>query len=361
MQNIKNIYIVEPIDQGWIIERLMRDIAAELNYRGIPTRIGTCGNYAGEEVIFNSRYLVPLSDARAKVNSLFITHVDDTIKEMELKARFNNFNSFVCMSTQDADYVTALKGNRAGVVGINLPTRDLTVRPVRVAMFSACYEDGRKNEKWIIDYFRDKPTEYKESFIFCFMGWGWEKFCASLGDLDMNYEIYRYSRFMPGEYDMYKDILTKMDTLIYLGFDGGAMSVYDGINAGIDVIASNTSYHRGLGDTVMLFDDQSGFFSELDRLHYKSAGRKEALQRRSIDTYTDHLIAHWNTLLRSDTPASDCVATDALSLNETQTLELFRGHYKKLSLSRIRSAIIRAMQSVYYTKYSGGAPRRTNK
>jgi hypothetical protein len=346
MNQIHSVYIVEPIDQGWIIERLMRDIASELIVRGIPTRIGASEGYAGEDVVFNSRYLVPLSDVRARVNSLFITHVDDKIKEIQLKASFKSFNSFVCMSPQDADFVTALNGGRSGVVGIDLPTRELTVRPIRLAMFSACYEDGRKNERWISDYFQDKPVAYKQNFIFCFMGWGWEKFCTRLGELDMNYEIYRYSRFTPGEYDLYKEVLPAMDALIYLGFDGGAMSVYDGINAGVDVIASNISYHRGLGDSVTLFDDREGFFCELDRLHAKNSGRKEALQKRSVVAYADQLVKHWSTLLSSEPPAPDGVVV-ALGSTEAQTLKMFRGHYKRLSLTRIRSAVIRLGQSIF--------------
>jgi hypothetical protein len=347
MHKIHSVYIVEPIDQGWIIERLMRDIAAELSNRGILTRIGASDKYSGEDVIFNSRFLVPLSDARAKVNSLFITHVDDKIKEMQLKVSLKGFNSFVCMSPQDADFLAALNGSRSGVTGIELATRDLKVRPMRLAMFSACYEDGRKNEQWITDYFQDKPAAYKQNFVFCFMGWGWEKFCATLGELEMNYEVYRYSRFMPGEYDHYKEVLATMDTLIYLGFDGGAMSVYDGISAGIEVIASNISYHRDLGDSVMLFDDRSGFFRELCRLHARATARKEALQRRSIVAYTDHLVAHWESLLRGHPLTGDLVAPNPLGPIEKQTLELFRGHYKKLSLTRIRSAIIRIWQSIF--------------
>ncbi|MGC1175153.1 hypothetical protein [Polaromonas sp.] len=345
-QGVHSVYIVEPVSQGWIIERLMSDIARELNRRGIATRIGAGEGYAAEDVIFNSRYLVPLADAGAKINSLFITHVDDAIKEMELKARLKDFNSFVCLSPQDADFVTALKGNRTGVKGIELPSRDSTVRPVRVAMFSACYEDGRKNEEWIAEYFKDKSCEQKQSFVFCFMGWDWEKFCMSLARLDMNYEIYRYSRSMAGEYALNKEILATMDALIYLGFDGGAMSVYDGINAGIDVIASNISYHQGLDDSVILFSDRQGFFRELDRLYAKNTGRKNSLQQRSVITYVDHLLKHWNDLLMPS-PAVAAERLQVPSADETKTLKLFRAHYKNLSLSRLRSAAIRFLQVMF--------------
>jgi len=344
---IRSVYIVEPIDQGWIIERLMRDIASELTGRGIPTRIGTSNQYQGEEVIFNSRYLTALSDARAKVNSLFITHVDDRTKELQLCSSFKKFNSLVCLSPQDADFVAALNGSRAGVAGIDLPTRELKVRPMRLAMFSARYEDGRKNEQWIADYFRDKPATYRANFVFCFMGWGWETFCATLGEMEMNYEIYRYSRFTPGEYERYKEVLATMDTLIYLGFDGGAMSVYDAISAGLHVIAPDISYHRDLGDAVSLFQDQAGFYLEMDRLNEKTRGRKESLQRRSIGAYTDQLVAHWNTLIQGDITVEHLPEQQLASAAELVALNRARDRYKRLDFVRVRSAFIRLIQSFF--------------
>ncbi len=347
MRHIESVYIVEPINQGWIIESLMRDISAALNQKGVRTRIGGSKDYRGEDVIFNSRFLSAMFDSSAKVNALFITHIDDSLKEMQLKGSFNSFNSFICMSPQDADFVAALKTNRAGVVGIDLPARESKVRPIRLAMFSACYQDGRKNEQWISEYFQKKSKIHRQSFVFCFMGWGWEQFCTSLGELDMNYEIYRYSRLTPGEYDLYKEILPSMDALIYLGFDGGAMSVYDGINAGIEIIVSNISYHRGLGGAVTLFDDKVGFFRELDRLHENHTKRKEVLQERSVVAYVDQLLTHWNILLQGERPSHDGVPVDALGPTEAETLEMFRGHYKRLSLSRIRSAVIRFLQSFF--------------
>ncbi len=355
MSVISSVFIVEPADQGWIIERLMRDVAAELKARDITTRIGPSGDYGGEDVIFNSRFLTAFFDARAKVNSLFITHVDDKIKELQLKAGFRSFNSFVCMSAHEADFVAALGGSRAGVVGIDLPARDLNVRPTRLAMFSAFYEDGRKNESWIADYFRDTPASCKQNFVFCFMGWGWEAFCASLGRLEMNYEVYRYSRFTPGEYDLYKQVLSTMDCLVYLGFDGGAMSVYDGINAGIDVIAPNISYNRNLGDGVTLFDDKAGFFRELDRLGALVEERRETLRRRSVKAYTDALLAHWASLAGGDEPAPP-ENPPPLGVPEAAALDLFRTHYKPLGPSRLRSALIRAVQAFFISSRSSGVP-----
>ena len=334
---VESVYIVEPENQGWIIERLMRDLATQLEAREITTRIGPPSAYAGENVIFNSRYLTPLHDRRARVNSLFITHIDDRIREVELRRSFANFNSFVCLSPHDAEFVAGLKGNGEGVVGIVLPPRDLNVRPLRAAIFSACYEDKRKNEDWITDYFRSRPRDFRETFIFCFLGHGWENFGQKLADLKINFEIHSYSRELPNEYDLYKLALAHCDILLYPGFDGGAMSVYDAISSGIDVIATNISYHRGLGETVRLFDNQAGFFAELDRLQSNRAERIAMLGARSVVSYTDALLAHWNRCV-GNVPAQISVFPN------DRTVAEFRQRYAAIGFSRLRSAAIRFLQ-----------------
>jgi hypothetical protein len=345
MKPINSVFIVEPDNQGWIIERLMRDIADELSRRNIATRLGKGNAYQQEDVIFNSRYLSALSDPRARVNSLFITHVDDKSKELDLKSSFNRFNSFVCLSPQDAEFVNALKGDAGGVVGIELPTREENVRPVRLAMFSARYDDGRKNEQWLLDYFRDRTPTERARFTLCFLGWGWESFCASLAELDVSYEIYRYSRFAPGEYGMYKNVLPGCDALLYLGFDGGAMSVYDGISANIPVIASNISYHRGLGEGVSLFDDEAGFHRELARLLKNVGGRADALSGRSIAAYTTRLLAHWNGVAGAHQDPGLHTGVAPANEADRRTLETFRQQYKPMSIARYKAALIRWFQT----------------
>lgn len=347
MRQIQSVYVVEPVDNNWIIGRLLRDVASALRARGIAVRIGPSADYEGQEVIFNSRFLVAFSDPRALINSLFITHIDDKIKELQFKASAGAFNSFVCMSPQDAEYVAALVGREQWVVGINLPPREVSVRPIRLALFSARYEDGRKNEHWIREYFEDRPAAHRQAFVFCFIGWGWERFCASLAKLDMNFEILRYSRSTAGEYETCKSMLTTMDALIYLGFDGGAMSVYDGLNAGIPVFATNISYHRGLGDSVTLFDDRAGFFRELDQLYLQRVGRIASLDERNVNSYSSHLLAHWNQLLVDDLANFVGDAKLPVYSSRAQTLSMYRANYKRVGWSRIRSTLIRFAQTFF--------------
>lgn len=342
-RSVRSVFIVEPQNHGWIIERLMRDLAEALKRRGLAVQIGPATLYAGEDAIFNSRYLQPFKDPRAKVRAVFITHVDDHIREIELRRTFGQFNSFVCLSKHDAEFVAALKGDGSGVIGLDLPPRDLTVRPIRLGMFSARYADGRKNERWITDYFQERPADHRTSFTFCFFGEDWEEYCAKMAKLDLNFEICRYSRQLPGEYQLYKERLPSLDFLIYLGFDGGAMSAYDAVNAGIDLLATNISYHRDLDEGALLMDNRDDFFAAMDRLHAKVAGRRAALASRSIETYSDRLLGHWESLVARDGESDRNIEKPS---PDTATVSEFRSRYKPLSYSRLRSALIRFLYIV---------------
>lgn len=339
--SIASVFIVEPDNQGWIIERLMRDIADALGARGVVTRIGPAQNYAGEEVIFNSRYLQPFCDPRARIASLFVTHIDDRLRERELRKILPQFDSFVCLSDHDAGFVAGLRGNDDGVVGIDLPARDLSVRPVQLGMFSAWYADGRKNESWITEYFADRSPEHRASFVFSFLGADWEPFLSRLAALDLNYHLIRYARSLPGEYQLYKEHLPRLDALFYLGFDGGAMSAYDAVSAGIDLIATNISYHRNLDDHATMLNTREDFFAALDALHSRVAARRAELARRSVEAYTDRLLSHWQALIAPPGQRQPTPRDASTKQNDADVVQEFRAHYKPLSYSRVRSALIR--------------------
>lgn len=340
MNIIKSVYIVEPINQGWIIEKLMLHISAELTARGLAVEIGPSDNYSSQDVIFNSRFLTPTFNDKARVNSLFITHIDDKIKELELKVSLNKFNSFVCLSPEDANFVSGLKGSPDGVVGINLPSLHLDINPIRIAIFSSRYEDGRKNESWIFDFCKSCSQEFKSSFILCFIGDNWANFCHDLSEIDINYEIYRYSRSMPNEYEFCRKNLQSMDFLIYPGFDGGAMSVYDGIVSGASILASNISYHQHLSDEIILFNDKSEFYSELSKLIFKVIARRDSLASRNISSYVEKLLDHWISIA-SGIPQKEMTLYD----HDNKTLNKYRKNYKKITLTRIRSSLIRLIQN----------------
>ena len=71
VSSLSRVFIVEPFNSGWIIEKLMRDIRDELVARGHDVRIGPPEDYQGEEIYFNSRIFMPRrSRRRASIRCL---------------------------------------------------------------------------------------------------------------------------------------------------------------------------------------------------------------------------------------------------------------------------------------------------
>lgn len=347
MSKINSIYFVEPQSQGWIIEKLVDDIVEVLDQIGIQSSRGIFSDYSGEDVIFNTRFLSSNSDSRAKINSIFVTHIDDVLKEVQFKFESKKFESIICLSQQDCRLASQLLGREHGLIGINLPPRSVSVRPIKLAYFSSRYQDQRKNEIWLKEYFLNHNPDAKKAFVISFLGRDWERFCEELGDVGVSYEIVQYSTSLSAEYELYKEKLSQNDYLIYLGFDGGAMSVYDGLGAGLRVICPNSSYHQGLSERVELFDEKEDFFAILDELFRQYSDTNHALAERSVQNYVQALLSHWDFLLPGDNVGSEEVDGAIESLHDPLlSSSKEKRRYHRLSLSRIRSALIRLFQKL---------------
>lgn len=342
---INSVFISEPIHVGWIIEKLMRDIASNLTLRGITVRIGKLENYEGEDVVFHARYLYATPVEGAKLNSLFVTHIDDRLKEIEISGKFDKFNSFVCCSQHDAEFLEGLGCSESKILGNNLPHRGGILQPQKLAIFSERYKDGRKNEDWLLEYFTKAPSYARRAIIICLIGYNWESYCQKLVDLKLSFELYRYDRSLLGEYDMQKKILNGMDYLIYPGFDGGAMCVYDGVMAGAKLIVADNGYHRGLGNNVRLFSNKSEFFICLDEVVELFRQRENVLAERSIDNYIENLLHHWEAIVSKDTTSinfeTSNVDVSEPKFDDLTEVQFFRSHYKKISMRRLASSLYR--------------------
>jgi hypothetical protein len=341
MNNFSSVYILDSLGSGWIIEKLMRDISDNLRGRNVTVNFGDGSDYSGEDIIFHSRYLYIKSFKASKINSVFVTHVDDVFKIQEISHDFNKVDSFVCMSSEDADKLKSIGCPPKKVVGIDLPHRGGFIKRPKLALFSDRYSDGRKNELWIIEYLNTKTIEERDSFIFCFLGHNWELFGKQLSKLKVSYEIYSYTRSMPGEYDMLKNILSSMNSLFYIGQDGGAMSAYDGFFQGIPMTLSNDGYHKGIPGDINFINCKEDFFNYLDKILQEIKSKETFLTQRSVDVYVDKLINHWNNLIfRSDIPSKEAVNFERRDfILQKPTIRRFVGSIYRISIKFIARKI----------------------
>lgn len=340
-----SVFIQQTSTMNWIIERLMVDLSKELIIRGVKVRTGDYCDYNGEDVLLHSRFLTARYTKEAKVNSVFVTHVDDMLKEFEVKMRLKKYESILCTSHYDAAFITALLGPSSRIVGIDLPCRDFAVAPLRISIFSQCYSDQRKNEHWLLEFFKMKSEETRKSVILSFLGLGWEDFVSDIAALGVAYELYSYPTSFQNEYVLYKNRLSQSDLLLYMGFDGGQMSVYDGLQTGIEMLFPNISYHRGLSDHIVLYEDKFDLF---EKLGAKIASReilKVDLQSRSIKNYSSRLCQHWESIIYKGPCASEGFKNMDNSAVEV-ALESGRRMYKPLSYQRLKSFLVRSYQRI---------------
>jgi hypothetical protein len=268
-----------------------------------------------------------------------MTHIDDVYKEQEMLSIAKKADSIVCMSEHNAEIMWSLGGSPRKIIGNNLPHRGGTVRRPRVGIFSARYSDGRKNEGWLINYFKKIPVSHRHKIIICLIGYDWESFGEELARLGVSFEIYRYDRSLPGEYELQKDIVAKLDKLLYLGFDGGSMSVYDGMHANVEMIVSDQCYHRNLSKGMRLFSNEDEFVDLLDDVIFEVAAREEAMEARSIVAYTTKLLMHWNGLVYPETSKVILENPQIESEEYVNQLKVFRNNYRRPKLSdALRSA-----------------------
>ena len=336
------VFINIGLRQDWIIERLMTDISRELMSRGIEVSVGFVEDYRNEEVVFNARFLYPHYFEAAKVNSLFVTHVDDLLKEAEISTFFESFESFVCMSPDSALHLVDLGLSPSRVVGIELPHRIDAIRPLKFSVFSAFYPDKRKNEEWIIDYFKRCDPRFHDLCVIKFLGDGWHGVLSSLSEIGISTEMYDYKRTLPGEYKLLREVLSQSDYMLYTGFDGGAMCVYDGVAEGLSLIISDVCYHKDLGVGEKLFSDKKQFYQLMDECSQEKLKMIELMKSRSIEKYVDKLLEHWGSFLENDNSPMN---NEVNKLNESNLLKR-RSRYFRLTPMRLMSGIKRLLIKV---------------
>jgi hypothetical protein len=224
----------------------------------------------------------------------------------------------------------------------------MSIRPLKFAVFSARYEDGRKNEDWILPYLKQLPQDLRDGVIICLFGYNWETFCGELAKIGASYELYRYDRSLPGEYDFQKEILAGANYLLYPGFDGGAMCVYDAISAGVSLIVSEVSYHKNLMPNAKTFTTKDEFYKRMDEALLEYSERIKVMEERSISKYVDNLFNHWQTIISmkmEDGSIKNKCDTKAVIANKDQ-VDFYRLHYKPLTLRRISSTLFRMVRKL---------------
>lgn len=282
----KSIFI-ENVGSDWIIKRLGDDIFVNLQKLGYDVSCGQREEYKGEEICFHMWWRTAVPHKRATTNAVFVTHIDDIGKEHDLKLLKDKFDIFICMSEEDAKFLVELGFEEEKTFGIDLPVRNTYIKPLVFAIFSNCYSDNRKNEKWLLEYCTNNKNCNLINFLL--IGHGWGNVGEQLNSLGSSFVWYNISRQMPSEYLYQQLALLQADYYLYMGMDGGAMGSYDAYALGLNLVISDDGYHKSIPDLAYTFSTKEEFNKCMDDIIAKQKRKLDFFESHSGQNYTRKL------------------------------------------------------------------------
>nr|WP_315190264.1 hypothetical protein [uncultured Flavobacterium sp.] len=327
MYQYKSIFIsISGMDPGWIIGKISNDLKATFNNLGIECEVGSPAEYNNQEVCYHMGWAYATPQKNAKINPIFITHIDDKLKENLLVSLKDKFDYFISMSIEDEQFLIDLGFPAEKCFGLTLPIRNTYIRPLSIGIFSSVYLDGRKNEQWLLDFCNENETA--KLFNFVFIGPEWGKFVDKLAKLQCSFEWHSTARVMPFEYEFQQQKLQKLDYYFYPGFDGGAMGSYDAYFYGVKLIIADDGYHKSIPNIDYPFSNHEEFIGVLSEL-----GRK---QKEKIDFFkVNNPNNYGNTLLKIWSNNYQAIPLPVNAPNSV--LEKKRKFYSKISTRRLLS------------------------
>lgn len=313
---------------NWILKIIADDIVRELNNRGIICNAGERENYRGETIVHHMWWRIAKPIEGAQINSVFVTHTDDALKEHDLVLIKDTFDYFITMSTEDKSFLNGLGFDPEKVFGLTLPVRNNYVRPISIGIFSSCYPDYRKNEGWLLDFCKHNPDAKLINFVF--VGSGWDSFVHQLQDCGCSFEWHCVSRSLPCEYFFQQLKLQSLDYYLYMGMDGGAMGTYDAYAMNVPLFVSDDGYHKDIPDIDFKFENKDQFEAQLSSIIGKQKRRIQFFAENDVKKYVTNLYSVW------EGHASLC---DVKAIDAQCVVEKRRTNYFKISPNRIKQWI----------------------
>ena len=201
-----------------------------------------------------------------------------------------------------------------------------------MGIFSSCYADYRKNERWLIDYCRSHKQAQLANFVF--IGRDWGEVVKELQDCGCSSTWVNITRNLPYEYQYQQSLLQRLDYYFYMGMDGGAMGTYDAYAQGVPLCVTFDGFHKCIPSLDLSFDNQEGFINCMNTVFKKQEERLNFFKASSAKDYFEWLRAIWfeeKTMVLSE--------RDKECLSYNSVLEKRRDQYMPLTYNRLRSLI----------------------
>ncbi|WP_282125710.1 hypothetical protein [Marinifilum flexuosum] len=279
------------MDPGWIVGKIAEDIKKGIESRGFLCNYGSPNEYQGEDVCYHMGWAYAKPQESAKVNSVFVTHIDDRFKESLIYSMRDKFDSFICMSYEDKCFLEELGFDKSKVFGFSLPVRNDYIAPLSIGIFSAYYKDGRKNERWLLEYCKNNSNCSLVNFVF--IGPDWSDYVKQLSKFNCSFEWHNTSRQLPFEYKFQQNKLSTLDYYFYMGMDGGAMGTYDAYAYGIPLVITDDGFHKTIPHVEFSFETYDDFEKSLNNIISRQSDKYEFFANYSPDKYVGKILEVW--------------------------------------------------------------------
>ena len=328
--NMDRIFICDyGFSHDWIMGKIADDILSCAIKSGYQCRCGGIKEYQGEEICYHLAYHLASPFKDAKHNSVFYTHLNDTLQEKILLQIKGHFDSYICMSPEDAEFLIELGFEKEKVFGRVLPVRNTYVKPISIGIFSACYPDGRKNEKWLLDFCDENDEAKLVNFVF--VGSGWQNVVNQMASKGVSFEWHCVSRSLPYEYTFQQNKLSSLNYYIYMGMDGGAMGTYDAYAQDVPLCVTFDGFHKAIPKIEYPFDNRETFFMELKKICILHKKRIDFFTSNNPVDYVKWLIKIW----KGEANVEDVLEHHKTCISYNNVLEKKRKQYYPINLSRI--------------------------
>ncbi len=332
---------------AWILGKFALKMQENLERLGIIADISKVTN--PEADINHHIIYLNYNSKISSIDTLMVTHIDDSKKLNLLKKQLQFARLGICMSRETMNKLIKLGIPREKLTFIN-PAHDEIIKPRKILIGITCnvQKDGRKREVFIEKLSGDIDPSL---FNFSIMGNGWQEKVNILKS--RGFDVEYTSTF---NYEKYITLIPTLDYYLYTGQDEGQMGYLDALSAGVKTIVTPQGYHldaeAGINHPFNTYTELLEIFNEISSSKKKLI---KAVEAWTWENYTKKHLEVWRLLLpnhNKDSSSSDNIflleqflniqknsGFTALEFNKSKEVWRLRKEYARHIYYKIKSKL----------------------
>lgn len=286
--------VLDPHNQGWVIEKMAKRLAEELPQFGWETN--TSAEVRTDVPMNHHMMYHHVNERRAPMSTMLITHVDDTEKVRTVINNLKVVNVGICLCHETVEQLAG-HGVSPQQLCYVVPACDHAVQPRRIVMgmTTHLYWDGRKREALLVKLAGEMDLS---AFKFEIFGKGWEKVIEQLEKAKAEVEYFPGTVDYVGDYGIMKKRIPCFDYYLYMALDDGSLGTLDALAAGVKTIVPSQGFHRDIpGGITHPFIEYNELKRIFEQLRDERQQRIDSVRHLTWKEYARQHATVWDALL----------------------------------------------------------------